>query len=700
MLVQERVVFLLSILSSSVIYCYENFQIDALKGPDNYIIHEDGKSSFKPAVATTHIKHTQIFQTNGNVLELPNLTQRLVNTIKKYALENRVKYCDLLPEVVRRLYQRKEIACGYSAFDPICNNQNEAPVVDYVPLQTPFYFDNKYADVLPPIPETDYSPTFPSFAQPDLNYQPGYYIYKPPPKVFPINRYQDFTSPAKVYKPAKPLWQLPQLNLTKGKYKINPPSFNGKPNEDIVSSSDPILPKLSVPKKWEPYLPQLAHLLNEDRQSKKPQDSGSTTDGEKIPNNKEEPLSDDESQDGPSVPKSNESVHPESEKPKTDERNDIQPPENKNKQGSGVPPLLRGTFGTRKGGNNFFSPRPSQRKRGRTLNYRGYYEKNLAKKQGSLLKSRTISNKFRKKFRGREYDQGFSRQNRPFKYNNEGRTTYTAPIYLNISKPEKGEGEFRVFGRGANAALDNFLKQNKGSVLKSNPYYTVSPEMGLPIGLKMFQYPFNETHIANKSIVISLHPKPSELVKKQDISKINDVKFKIGTDGKVIPQHSFRSNAKKGIGGTTVAKFQPSGKTFIIRNNRLSTCQGQISPETGDCNGQLIPLVRHTVTDNCYINDFPRVADFVCLSTSAGPEPIYMTYYSNRLKCETDASNANFKTFDAFNRDCAKHATRATYKYYTNGPVDENANCTNDNPKVCTFEENLVLKEGSRNVLN
>ncbi|XP_044264207.1 uncharacterized protein LOC123011023 isoform X2 [Tribolium madens] len=763
MLVKEGFVFLLSVLSSSVIYSYENAQIDAIKELDNYLTEDDSKSDLiKPAVATTHYKHTKVFQSNGNVRNYDDLTLKLIQNIKKYALENKVNFCDLLPMVLRGLYQRKEIVCGHSASDPICNHQNDGHLMDYAPIQTPYYFDNKDSDALSPSPETNYSPTFPTLTHPDLNYQPGYYIYKPPPEIhIPLSHYQDFSPPGNVYKPANYFYQYPQRNPAKGKYKISPSPFS-KPNRGDASSGDskdgvgvpksgdskygPNTPKskipyTGIPKEWEQYLPQIISLLNEDSQSSKPsqeipsipkeweqylpqiisllneispsskpsQASSFTTNEEKLPKVKTPIQHTHEGPHSDSVLAKNESVLLGNEKPKIEISHET-PPERKSHHRSEITPFMSGgyglqeTYGTRKATNehnNYPSMRTSQRRKGKhTLNYYGHYQKLLKQKQdlNATPGSRTIIDKSRKT--SQEHEKGFSEQNRPGTYNNREHKIYSGPIYLNMSKPIKGEGGFSVYRNGADVALDNFLKENKGSILKNDTYYTISSNMGLPIGLKMFKYPFNETHIANKSISISLHPKPSELVKEKDISKINDVQFRISADGKVTPQPTFRSKAKRGIGGTTVAQFKPSGKTFIIKDNRLASCNGEISPETGECNRKLIPLVRHSVTDNCYINDFPRVADFVCLSSSPEPEPIYMTYYSNRLLCETNASNANFKTYDSFNRDCAEHATKATYKYYTNGPVDESANCTRGNPKVCTFEENLVLKEGSGNVLN
>jgi hypothetical protein len=134
----------------------------------------------------------------------------------------------------------------------------------------------------------------------------------------------------------------------------------------------------------------------------------------------------------------------------------------------------------------------------------------------------------------------------------------------------------------------------------------------------------------------------------------------------------------------------------------MYSCEGTISEETGECSGSLkVRQIKH-FHDNCLTNNFPKVNHYACLSSNS--EPIYMTYYGNKILCETDSQDALFMKYESVNKLCSKLATSAVYKYYTKGPINpkeiQGFKCDGTGPAVCVLSTSLVLTDKPSHPLN
>ena len=104
--------------------------------------------------------------------------------------------------------------------------------------------------------------------------------------------------------------------------------------------------------------------------------------------------------------------------------------------------------------------------------------------------------------------------------------------------------------------------------------------------------------------------------------------------------------------------------------------------------------------DNCYTNDYPKIRGHACVTSDS--QPIYMTYYSNKILCETDSYHAMSMKLDRLTALCSRKALSASYKYYPDGPVDEPGfHCDQKSMQaVCVYHEDLLESNDANNPLD
>ncbi|KAJ3647328.1 hypothetical protein Zmor_019212 [Zophobas morio] len=275
----------------------------------------------------------------------------------------------------------------------------------------------------------------------------------------------------------------------------------------------------------------------------------------------------------------------------------------------------------------------------------------------------------------------------------QGQYAFNHPIYhFPTSRPSSPPPAnlFRQFSRkpGTN--------QISGSGQKLE--VPLSPHGGLPIGRTFFDYPFGKQRTPHKTITMALNDSVSNLA--LEFRKTNDIKLIVHPDGQLVPEVTFKGKMTKGIDGNTVATFHPSGKVFIVQNGNLYKCSGTISETNGQCSGSLHKFQKKTFVDNCYTNDYPKIRGHACVTSDS--QPIYMTYYSNKILCETDSYHAMSMKLDRLTALCSRKALSASYKYYPDGPVDEPGfHCDQKSMQaVCVYHEDLLESNDANNPLD
>ncbi|XP_060516850.1 uncharacterized protein LOC132696177 [Cylas formicarius] len=160
---------------------------------------------------------------------------------------------------------------------------------------------------------------------------------------------------------------------------------------------------------------------------------------------------------------------------------------------------------------------------------------------------------------------------------------------------------------------------------------------------------------------------------------------------------------KNGIGGVTVVIHRPSGHKFIHRNKWILTCNGEISPVNGHCNGDalesLTALKPQRPADFCFVKNFASANQNLCLST----HPVRMWLENNRTKCESVSGlfPVYVVKINDYLRMCEKISSDVVYIYFSNPRDIDHVEIPNGNDYVkCDNKagqsKNESLKHGFR----
>jgi len=149
---------------------------------------------------------------------------------------------------------------------------------------------------------------------------------------------------------------------------------------------------------------------------------------------------------------------------------------------------------------------------------------------------------------------------------------------------------------------------------------------------------------------------------------------------------------KSGIGGNTVVTYYPSGRQFLIRNNELFDCSGRLT-SNGECRGNLqLHEFKHR-TDYCFLNNYNRINNQLCLSNGS----TQFSSVNGEYRCESQDKNSTPLSISVqdYQKLCQDYAEQE-YTYIAN-PNDfahvqipnENpyVKCKNSEPGICTFSE-------------